>query len=181
MIRLKAWQWALAGGVGLLVAAKAFAGGATPMADSAQFSPTVAKRRKNAQTIERVLRSNGYDYRTVGAAIANAIGESGLNPDAVGDSGHSVGVFQLHDQGGGHGMTHAQRSDVATATQALIDRELRSGSKHGRNWREVADNPASSLGDLTEAWCRFVERPKNQDADSASRRAIAAKLWPELA
>lgn len=30
--------------------------------------------------------------------------ESGGDPTAVGDSGHSVGLFQLHDQGYGHGM-----------------------------------------------------------------------------
>lgn len=30
--------------------------------------------------------------------------ESGGNPNAVGDNGHSVGLFQLHDQGMGHGM-----------------------------------------------------------------------------
>jgi soluble lytic murein transglycosylase-like protein len=32
------------------------------------------------------------------------LAESGGRPDAVGDSGHSVGLFQLHDQGYGHGM-----------------------------------------------------------------------------
>ncbi len=32
------------------------------------------------------------------------LAESGGRPDAVGDSGHSVGLFQLHDQGYGAGM-----------------------------------------------------------------------------
>lgn len=32
------------------------------------------------------------------------LSESGGRPDAIGDSGHSVGLFQLHDQGYGHGM-----------------------------------------------------------------------------
>ncbi|MEO6044157.1 MAG: transglycosylase SLT domain-containing protein, partial [Tepidiformaceae bacterium] len=32
------------------------------------------------------------------------LSESGGRPDAVGDSGHSVGLFQLHDQGYGAGM-----------------------------------------------------------------------------
>jgi len=36
------------------------------------------------------------------------LSESGGRPDAVGDSGHSVGLFQLHDQGYGHGMGDAR-------------------------------------------------------------------------
>ncbi|MBA4181044.1 MAG: hypothetical protein C0506_10690 [Anaerolinea sp.] len=32
------------------------------------------------------------------------LSESGGRPDAIGDSGHSVGLFQLHDQGYGSGM-----------------------------------------------------------------------------
>jgi hypothetical protein len=32
------------------------------------------------------------------------LAESGGRADAVGDSGHSVGLFQLHDQGYGTGM-----------------------------------------------------------------------------
>ena len=32
------------------------------------------------------------------------LSESGGRPDAVGDNGHSVGLFQLHDQGYGAGM-----------------------------------------------------------------------------
>lgn len=32
------------------------------------------------------------------------LSESGGRPDAIGDNGHSVGLFQLHDQGYGHGM-----------------------------------------------------------------------------
>ena len=37
--------------------------------------------------------------------------ESGGTEDAVGDNGHSVGLFQLHDQGAGHGLTVEQRKD----------------------------------------------------------------------
>lgn len=36
------------------------------------------------------------------------LSESGGRPDAVGDSGHSVGLFQLHDQGYGAGMGDAR-------------------------------------------------------------------------
>lgn len=37
--------------------------------------------------------------------------ESGWNPNAVGDSGHSVGLGQLHDQGAGAGMSVEDRKN----------------------------------------------------------------------
>lgn len=40
--------------------------------------------------------------------------ESGFNPEAIGDNGHSVGLMQLHDQGAGAGLTTAQRMDIET-------------------------------------------------------------------
>lgn len=44
--------------------------------------------------------------------------ESGGRPDAVGDSGHSVGLFQLHDQGYGHGMGDSRFDPEANADRA---------------------------------------------------------------
>lgn len=44
--------------------------------------------------------------------------ESGGRPDAVGDSGHSVGLFQLHDQGYGAGMGDLRFDPEANADRA---------------------------------------------------------------
>jgi len=44
--------------------------------------------------------------------------ESGGRTDAIGDSGHSVGLFQLHDQGYGHGMGDARFDPEANADRA---------------------------------------------------------------
>lgn len=44
--------------------------------------------------------------------------ESGGDPGAVGDSGHSVGLFQLHDQGYGHGMGDLRFDPDANADRA---------------------------------------------------------------
>ncbi|GIW13793.1 MAG: hypothetical protein KatS3mg062_1232 [Tepidiforma sp.] len=44
--------------------------------------------------------------------------ESGGRPDAVGDDGHSVGLFQLHDQGYGHGMGDLRFDPEANADRA---------------------------------------------------------------
>lgn len=44
--------------------------------------------------------------------------ESGGDPSAVGDNGHSVGLFQLHDQGYGYGMGDARFDPEANADRA---------------------------------------------------------------
>ncbi len=44
--------------------------------------------------------------------------ESGGRPDAVGDNGHSVGLFQLHDQGYGFGMGDLRFDPEANADRA---------------------------------------------------------------
>lgn len=46
------------------------------------------------------------------------LSESGGRPDAVGDSGHSVGLFQLHDQGYGYGMGDARFDPETNAERA---------------------------------------------------------------
>lgn len=52
-------------------------------------------------------------------ALAMAQQESGLNPNAVGDQGHSVGLFQLHDQGMGAGMGNDRYDPRINAQKAL--------------------------------------------------------------
>lgn len=44
--------------------------------------------------------------------------ESGGRPDAIGDNGHSVGLFQLHDQGYGAGMGDLRFDPEANADRA---------------------------------------------------------------
>ncbi len=46
------------------------------------------------------------------------LSESGGRPDAVGDSGHSVGLFQLHDQGYGAGMGDSRFDPETNADRA---------------------------------------------------------------
>lgn len=54
-------------------------------------------------------------------ALAIAQEESGFNPTASGDGGHSIGVFQLNDAGGeGSGMSVAARQDVATNARIAL-------------------------------------------------------------
>jgi hypothetical protein len=58
----------------------------------------------------------GLDVIVVGAALT----ESGGNTEAVGDNGHSIGLWQMHDQGLGAGMTREQRHDPDSACQRML-------------------------------------------------------------
>lgn len=46
------------------------------------------------------------------------LAESGGDPNAIGDNGHSVGLFQLHDQGYGYGMGDLRFDPEANADRA---------------------------------------------------------------
>lgn len=47
------------------------------------------------------------------------LSESGGRPDAVGDDGHSVGLFQLHDRGYGYGMGDSRFDPETNAARGV--------------------------------------------------------------
>lgn len=52
------------------------------------------------------------------------LSESAGRPDAIGDNGRSVGLFQLHEQGYGYGMGDARfdpETNIDRATQGLAE------------------------------------------------------------
>lgn len=81
-------------------------------------------------------KSSGYDPRAVQALlqyaprsgdplafIATALIESGLNPRATGDSGHSYGLFQLNDRGrlASYGLTSQQAYNPSINARVSAD------------------------------------------------------------
>lgn len=93
-------------------------------------------------------------------ALAVAREESGLNPTAVGDAGHSVGLFQENDQGAGYGLSDAERSDIWGATTRFIDRV-----------RQAMAGGASGAGEIAYA----AQRPANRDAYVAAVDSLYAQ------
>jgi len=57
--------------------------------------------------------------------LALILAESGGRADAVGDGGHSVGLFQLHDRGVGTGYTVEQRQDPRLQFELMMPRIAR--------------------------------------------------------
>ncbi|MCK6544408.1 transglycosylase SLT domain-containing protein [Myxococcota bacterium] len=81
--------------------------------------------------------------------------ESGGNPNAIGDNGHSVGLFQMHDQGAGHGMSVEQRKDPRVQFETMMPKFVaayRSGRAQGLDGAQLAihiareaERPAASM------------------------------------
>lgn len=131
---------------------------------------TSAERRKMAQLIVEKFARAGYGAFQQIAAVANAMGESGLDPRKRNTTARedSVGLFQLNMRGGvgaGHSPEELQEPE---RNIALIIAEA--------NRRSPSFRTATSLEAAVRAFVRDVERPKNAEADSVKRIEIARKL-----
>lgn len=80
-------------------------------------------------------------------ALATLMAESGGNPNAVGDSGASVGLFQLHERGLGSGLSRTARTDPDTnasrAIPQLAEAYRRTGGDPVRTYT-LAINPGAT-------------------------------------
>ncbi|MGA8330440.1 MAG: transglycosylase SLT domain-containing protein [Mycobacterium sp.] len=83
-------------------------------------------------------------------AMAVAQQESGMDPASIGDQGHSIGLFQLNDQGEGAGMSVAAREDPVTNTRiALTQIANVMRSEPNMSWGQIAaaaQRPADPTG-----------------------------------
>lgn len=77
-------------------------------------------QREMIRVIDSRFNAAGFGWLAP-AAVSNAYAESRLDPTAAGDSGASVGLFQLHERYAGAGLTVAQRSDPRINTDRILD------------------------------------------------------------
>ncbi len=139
-----------------------------PVLNTSRLSSTQVQM---AQIIEREFLAAGFSPYVVAAAVVNAYGESRLDPNAVGDGGHSIGLFQLHDGGGGKGMSAAQRQDPVQNTRRIIEE-----ARRAKSFMAIVNS--TDVGDLTAAFSTYVERPADKPGAEKRRRAFAAELYP---
>lgn len=115
--------------------------------------------------------------------------ESGGNPNAVGDNGHSVGLFQLHDQGMGYGMgddrydpaknARVGVAGLATGWHAGKERGL-SGEELVRFAYDNRFNPGGGWkiqGDRVVSYWKKLEAVSNVDS-SGSAFGAKSLMWP---
>ncbi len=129
----------------------------------------------------------GLSERMGQAAAVNAYAESAWNSAAVGDSGASVGLFQLHENGLGESLALPRgpdgqpdpadpRFDAVKNTQATID-----AVKADTDLMAMALDGDTSLATLVEYFCRDIERPASVDSEVTRRQTLATKLFPGVA
>jgi Phage tail lysozyme len=174
---------AVAAAVGLgvfLFARKAFGAQADLLS---KMSPKYKKKltatkTANVKAIEEVFLSADMPENLIAAAVANSYHESGWNAEAVGDGGHSIGLFQLNDWGAGSGLTVEYRKDPRNNARTILDREVL--AKRGKALRDAAAQ-GTGVGELAAIFSRDIERPADKEGNMASRKALAEAMFPSLA
>jgi hypothetical protein len=124
-----------------------------------------------AVKIIEAFKAAGCNVVAQAAALANAKGESNLNPNAVSPPPErSVGLFQCNMDGGvGNGKSEAFLK-VPENNIALIIAEM---NRRAPQFKTTADLKAA-----VTLFVKEVERPKNPTADAAIRMKIAEKFLP---
>jgi hypothetical protein len=128
-------------------------------------------RRPMAELIAQRFGERGYGVIQQIAAIANAIGESNLNPEAAGDHGNSIGLFQLNMAGGvGSGFTASVLKNPERNIAIMLDYIATLGVADARF------KAASSTHDAVAVFVTDFERPADTAGAIARRSQIAATL-----
>jgi hypothetical protein len=126
----------------------------------------VPERRPIAQKILDAFAAAGFGQFQQVAALANAIAESGLDPNTSVAAENSWGLFLLTVRGLGAGYTPEQLKDP-DINIGLVAKEARKFPQFGA---------ATSLDDAVDAFVRFIERPANPTSEVIRRQQIARRL-----
>ncbi len=107
-----------------------------------QNGPPPGQPAPGPASIQRIAMNAGAnpDLAEIMAAGAKTENPS-LNPQAIGDQGHSVGLWQMHDQGEGAGMSVQDRADPSTAAQRMVpayQQAYERGQRQGYQGTELA-------------------------------------------
>lgn len=96
------------------------ASGRSAAAQYLPHTPVSTTGSYDADQWDGILNRLGARYNVPPLFLkAVMLSESGGNPNAVGDSGHSVGLFQLHDQGYGYQMGDSRYDPEINAERAV--------------------------------------------------------------
>lgn len=109
--------------------------------------------------------------------VANAYGESKLNPAAIGDSGKAYGLFQLNFAS--PSALGSQALKIYSKSQ-LLDPSINASFFIDTCLRTPQVTAAISTGDpykCSDAITRYVERPANIEKDSATRKTYLTGIF----
>lgn len=126
-----------------------------------------------ANLIREKFKAAGFSDIQAEAAVANAIAESGLNPNAYvsNNKEESVGLFQMNRKNGlGKGYSVEDLKDPNKNIDLAI-----AAAKKSENFKS-----ASSINDAVAAFVKDVERPANQASEIDKRTQIALNQKPGM-
>lgn len=119
------------------------------------------------------FRAHAGDYAGdnmfISIVAAAALAESGFRPNAVGDNGASVGLFQMHERGAGYGMSFDERADPYVASSKMVPRFLNNymlGLQRGYQGEELVSFVA-----------RMTERPAGYDDPNGKAANSYKAAW----
>jgi hypothetical protein len=126
-------------------------------------------------TIEQEAERVGLGF-LFEAAVVNAYAESLLDPEAVGDGGLSVGLFQLHARGAGRGMSVEDRKDPQKNARRIFEVCL------GPDGDKLRAMQAASVEDRVAEFAHSIERCaacgwQAGDSELVRRRELVAELF----
>lgn len=137
-----------------------------------QNLPTdVADRMKQAMDY---MMSKGWSQTAAAGIVGNLVGESNMNPNAIGDNGNAFGLAQWNDRG------PAMKAFLANQGKAwndffgqldFVDHELRTSESRAGGQLSLAKDAAAA----SDIFMRLYERPAQWAmAESGGKRAGAA-------
>lgn len=144
------------------------------------FESTISQNIRNlsdqqievALMVEKELDEMDVSKNIIAAAIVNAVAESKLNANAIGDKGKSVGVFQLHKDGLGNKLSIEERKNINISSNIIGIQILKDDRLFKR------DNQGAEIGELTSIITEDIMRPKEILKEKKTRSMLAKILFP---
>jgi len=130
------------------------------------------EQKEVSYAIEQEFNEMDIPQNITAAAIVNALAESHLNTDAVGDGGKSVGAFQLHKNGLGKRLSIDDRKNIYTSSNIIGIQIL----KNDKLFKLEQNNNNISL--LTQVITEDIMRPSNIEEEKKARSRLATQIFP---
>lgn len=130
------------------------------------------EQKEVSYIIEQEFSEMKISPNITAAAIVNALAESRLNPQAIGDGGKSVGTFQLHKNGLGKNLSIAERTNVYTSANIIGIQILKNKKLY-----DLEENNAL-IPVMTSVITEEIMRPSNIEKEKEKRSKLAKQVFP---
>lgn len=115
------------------------------------------------------------------AAAVNAYAESAWDSRAVGDSGHSVGLFQLYDKGLGQSVALPLVDGKPDPSDPRFSPRIQckltcEAVRQSSGMMAFVTSDAATVEAATFAFCVYIEKPADSTTRGSERMALVSKL-----